>query len=137
MLARAKYAGDTSGGRPFVSPMPATCSHNTQCGPKPSFAKNESISPDLTNGIKVLLDGRNKLEDSKIVVLSSLLEVYVHSGDAVNLLLEGSHLDLKGKQVLLLAKQRLLGQLSAVTFCSTKAKDIVEFPNFPVPCLLR
>ena len=49
----------------------------------------------------------------------------------MNLLLEGSHINLKHKQVLLSTKEKLLGQLAGVAFCSTKAKTVLELPNFP------
>ena len=48
----------------------------------------------------------------------------------VNLLLEGSYLNLKDKQALSLVEQKLLGQLSVLPFRGSKVKDVVECLNF-------
>ena len=114
----------------MVSPPPPMRWPKSQHGPKPLFAENGSLSEDTVKRLTASLDGRNELEDNEIYLLHSLLGVYSRSEDVVKLLLDGSYLNLKEKQVLLPAEQRMLGQLSAVAFRGSKGKHIIECATF-------
>ena len=63
-----------------------------------------------------------------------LLAVYSRSEDVMNLLLEGSYLNLKEKQDLSAAAQRMLGQLSVVGFRASKGKKY-QICNLSTPRL--
>ena len=96
----------------------------------------------LTNTIQGQLKGRKYLEDNELDVLIGLLNIYssacvekvpkqTYQKEIGDLLMQGPLVSLHKKKTLSLRKERLLGQLTDVAFCSSQGSYLLSLSHFP------